>query len=124
MNGNGSSDVGWSTPGGFPDERLVYLDLVGELRPNLLVAVENGLGKRVEFSYTTSGAEYQAAREAGQPWATRVPFPVRLPSGTVVSDGRGHELVTRYHYRDGWYAAETREFRGFARAVKTAACKS
>ena len=119
MNGNGSADVVWSTPGGFPDERLVYLDLVGELRPNLLVAVENGLGKRVEFSYTTSGAEYQAAREAGQPWATRVPFPVQVLSGTVVSDGRGHELVTRYHYRDGWYAAETREFRGFARAVKT-----
>jgi hypothetical protein len=45
MNGNGSTDIVWSTPSAAPEERFVYLDLVGDLRPNLLVAVENGLGK-------------------------------------------------------------------------------
>jgi RHS repeat-associated protein len=116
MNGNGSTDIVWSTPS---EQRLEYLDLMGELRPNLLVAVENGLGKSVTFRYGSSGAEYQEAREAGQPWATRVPFPVQVLTESIVSDGLGHRHVAGYRYRDGWYAGDTREFRGFRVVTRT-----
>jgi len=116
MNGNGSTDIVWSTPS---EQRLEYLDLAGDLRPNLLVAVENGLGKAVTFRYGSSGAEYQEAREAGQQWATRVPFPVQVLTESIVSDGLGHRHVTGYRYRDGWYAKDTREFRGFEKVVRT-----
>jgi RHS repeat-associated protein len=114
MNGNGSADVVWSTPTGLPQERLVYLDLVGEVRPNLLVAVENGLGKRVQLRYAASGPLYQAARDVGAPWAHRVPFSVQVLAESRQADGLGHEYATQYGYRDGWYAQATREFRGFA----------
>ena len=119
MNGNGSTDIVWSTPSAAVDQRLQYLDVVGDLRPNLLVAVENGMGKTLQLRYTSTGAAFQEARESGQPWATRVPFPVQVVSESILLDGLGHQYVTGYRYRDGWYAAETREFRGFAQAVKT-----
>src|SRR4030042_1580635 len=63
MNGNGSTDIVWSTPSAAPEERFVYLDLVGDVRPNLLVAVENGLGKTGELRYGSPGAACQEARE-------------------------------------------------------------
>jgi hypothetical protein len=48
-----------------------------------------------------------------------VPFPVQVLAESVVSDGLGHRHVTGYRYRDGWYAPDTREFRGFAQVVRT-----
>jgi RHS repeat-associated protein len=119
MNGNGTTDIVWSTPSAAGPERLVYLDLVGDVRPNLLVGVENGIGKRLELAYTTTGAEYQRARAEGTPWSTRVPFAVQVLARTRLMDGLGDVHETSYAYRDGWYAAESREFRGFARAVRT-----
>ncbi|WP_242343476.1 toxin TcdB middle/N-terminal domain-containing protein [Anaeromyxobacter terrae] len=119
MNGNGSADLVWSTPSAPAGEKLVYLDLVGDVRPNLLVAVENGLGKRLELRYGSSGVEYGRARAAGEPWGTRVPFPVQVLASSTLQDGLGNLHVTSYAYRDGWYAPETREFRGFARAMRT-----
>jgi RHS repeat-associated protein len=119
MNGNGTADVVWSTPSALAGERLWYLDVSGDARPNLLVSVENGLGKRLELSYTTSTAQYVAAREAGLPWTTRVPFAVPVLGETRLFDGLGGMHQTTYGYADGWYAPDTREFRGFARGVRT-----
>lgn len=119
MNGNGTVDVVWSTPSALPGERLWYLDVSGDARPNVLVSVENGLGKRLELAYTTSTAEYLRAREAGIPWSTRVPFAVPVLGESRLYDGLGGFHQTTYRYVDGWYAPETREFRGFARAVRT-----
>jgi len=48
-----------------------------------------------------------------------VPFPVQVLAESAVSDGLGHRHVTGYRYRDGWYAPDTREFRGFAQVVRT-----
>ena len=118
VNGNGTIDLIWSTPSAPLEQRFVYLDLVGEARPNLLTSVHNGLGKVSEFVYTDSGLEYLRAREAGNSWSTRLPFPVQVLAKSAVSDGLGHIYVTGYSYRDGLYAADTREFRGFAHAEK------
>lgn len=120
MNGNGSTDVVWSTPAGVPDGRLVYVDLLGDVRPNLLEAVENGLGKRLELQYTSSGRLFQEARDRGEPWSHRVPFSVQVLAESHLLDGLGHTYSTLYDYRDGWYAQETREFRGFAWAEQRA----
>ncbi len=120
MNGNGTMDVVWSTPTAAADQRLVYLDVVGDVRPNLLTRVQNGLGKDLVLGYTNSGFEAQLARDRGAAWSHALPFSVQMLASTRLSDGRGHMLVTAYQYRDPWFAPSNREFRGFAHAERRA----
>ena len=127
MNGNGTTDFVWQNWDAASGEWVLeWFDFAPKTRPNLLVATDNGLGVRTRVSYTTTTELQIAAREAGTPWRTRLPF-----ASTVVSrierffgvdydtepgeDGTWTDLF----YADGWYDAFEREFRGFAFAEKT-----
>lgn len=127
MNGNGTTDFVWQNWDAASGEwALEWFDFAPKTRPNLLVATDNGLGVRTRVSYTTTTELQIAAREAGTPWRTRLPF-----ASTVVSrierffgvdyDTEHGEDGTRtdLFYADGWYDAFEREFRGFAFAEKT-----
>ncbi len=114
MNGNGTADIVILTPSAAQEERLAYVELVGDTKPNLLETASNGLGKKVTFRYSTSGLEFQEAAEKKVPWSMGLPLAVQVIKASKVSDSLGHEYVTEYTYRDGLFSAATREFRGFA----------
>ncbi|XXF79241.1 toxin TcdB middle/N-terminal domain-containing protein [Myxococcaceae bacterium GXIMD 01537] len=117
MDGSGTTDIVWNTPGGPTPWR--YLDVLGGVRPGLLKAVENGLGRVMTLAYSSSGAMYQAARAHGASWATRLPVATQVVASITTRDSRGWQGVQQFDYRDGYYDGPTRQFRGFGRATRT-----
>ncbi|MGB6066389.1 MAG: toxin TcdB middle/N-terminal domain-containing protein, partial [Desulfomonilaceae bacterium] len=113
--GNGTACIVWSSPlAGDARQPLRYIDLMGGEKPHLMVGVKNNLGAETRAYYTASTKFYLADREAGEPWVTRLSFPVhvveRVESYDWISRNR---FVSRYRYHDGYYDGIEREFRGF-----------
>jgi len=110
MNGNGSADVVWVTPGG----QVTYLELF-PVRPNLLSRVENGLGAVTDVTYGTS-VEHMAADGGADAWPHRLPHPMIVVDGLDRWDRltNVHE-ITRYRYHDGYYDGLEKQFRGYGR---------
>lgn len=110
--GSGTACLAWSSP--LPGDALFYVDILGSKKPHLLEAMDNNLGLTMRMRYAPSTRFYLADREAGRPWTTRLPFPVhvleRVESYDAVSRVR---FVSEYRYRDGYFDAYEREFRGF-----------
>ncbi len=116
MNGSGTTDVLWN---GIDASRWTYLDLSGGVRPNLLVTIDNGLGRKIEIGYSSTGEMVERGRRENEPWSTRLPIPVQVVSQVVTTDGRGWRNEKRFEYRDGHYDGATRQFRGFGRTIET-----
>jgi RHS repeat-associated protein len=92
-----------------------YIDLVGGKKPHLLASVQNGVGLETRLAYAPSTKAYLADRAAGRPWATRLHFPVHVLARSETYDAvRRVRFVSEYRYRDGYFDADEREFRGFA----------
>jgi RHS repeat-associated protein len=93
-----------------------YIDLLQGTKPHLLSNIVNGLGAQTTLSYAPSTQFYLEDRQAGRPWATRLPFVVQTVSRVQTTDSialtRG---ILRYRYAHGFYDGTEREFRGFAR---------
>ena len=98
--------------------RVTVLDVLRALglgtKPNLMSRVDNGRGRVTEIAYTTAAEQMRAARAAEEPWRTTVPNPLVLVA-SVSETTYPHETPerTRYVYRDGIYARDVREHRGF-----------
>lgn len=116
MNGNGSTDIVWNDParGIF----LKYLELHPASKPNLLVEMRNGMGRRLELEYRTSTDYWLEAEAAGDPWTAIPPFPIPVVSAFTEYDGMGSTYRTEVTYRNGYYDGKEREFRGFEEAVQ------
>lgn len=113
--GTGTSCVVWSSPlPGVASQPLRYIDLMSGTKPYLLDSITNNLGAVTSIQYAPSTQFYLADRAAGQPWITRIPFPVPLVTRVEVHDGvTDTRLVTRYAYHHGYYDGDEREFHGF-----------
>ncbi len=113
--GDGTACLVWSSPllrDGVRPSRAVRLMSVG--KPWLLTGLDNGLGGSTALTYTPSTHFYVADRQAGTPWATRLPFPVQCLSKVETQDSvTGWRFVTEYAYHDGTFDGPEREFRGF-----------
>ncbi|KAL5331064.1 hypothetical protein ACEPPN_000593 [Leptodophora sp. 'Broadleaf-Isolate-01'] len=115
--GNGTSCIVWSSSlpssGQAP---LQYLDLMQGQKPHLLVQVVNNLGTETRIHYTPSTKFYLDDAEAGNPWLTRLPFPVQCVDRIEITDriAKNHFLST-YSYHHGYFDGVEREFCGFAR---------
>ncbi|MEG3632730.1 SpvB/TcaC N-terminal domain-containing protein [Micromonospora palythoicola] len=113
--GVGTACLVWSTPppaGGRTPLR--YLDLMGGVKPHLLIGYDNGLGAQVRIEYRPSTAFYLEDEARGRPWATRLPFPVQCAYRVTTTDRvRETVFVRRTSYHDGCYDPREREFRGF-----------
>ncbi|MDO9103680.1 MAG: toxin TcdB middle/N-terminal domain-containing protein [Methylovulum sp.] len=97
------------------DVRYQYVTFNQGIHPNLLTRISNGLGKETTIEYRSSTDDYLADRDAGKPWTRKLPFPVQVVSRVTVKDAlSGQAYVTDYHYRDGYYNGDEKEFRGFA----------
>jgi RHS repeat-associated protein len=115
--GTGTSCLVWSSPLPRHDAAPVrYVDVLGGRKPYLLERVDNGRGLRTDVTYKPSTHFYLQAEASGQPWVTRLPFPVqvveKVETWDRVADTR---LVRTYTYAHGCYDHDEREFRGFGR---------
>ncbi len=113
--GTGTACLVWSSdrPG---DERrsMRYVDLLGGVKPHLLVRVDNNLGAETHVHYASSTSFSLADKAAGRPWLTRLPFPVQVVERVETHDRISHNrFVTRYAYHHGFFDGVDREFRGF-----------
>ncbi|HTN45700.1 MAG TPA: SpvB/TcaC N-terminal domain-containing protein [Flavipsychrobacter sp.] len=113
--GNGTGCIVWSSP--LPQHAkapLQYIDLMGGKKPYLMRSYNNGMGKTVSVAYKSSTQFYLADKLAGNPWVTRLPFPVHCIENITTSDSVSETSFTQtYRYRHGYYDHEEREFRGF-----------
>ncbi|GHO71422.1 hypothetical protein KSC_103140 [Ktedonobacter sp. SOSP1-52] len=115
--GNGTACLVWSSP--LPNEArrpLRYLDLMGGQKPHLLVKTVNNLGAETTVAYAPSTKFYLQDKAAGNPWVTRLPFPVHCVEKVTVRDKwRNATFSTTYSYHHGYFDGPEREFRGFGR---------
>ncbi|MEM9760359.1 MAG: SpvB/TcaC N-terminal domain-containing protein, partial [Pseudomonadota bacterium] len=115
--GQGTACLVWSS--GLPAHAihpLRVVDLMGGIKPHLMIAYSNGSGAEVSVEYASSTQFYLADRAAGRPWASKLPFPVHVVARTetrdLVAEVSRSETFTYHH---GHYDTTDREFRGFAR---------
>ncbi|MCI0647258.1 MAG: toxin, partial [Chloroflexi bacterium] len=113
--GNGTACLVWSSPlPGDSRRPMRYIDLMGGLKPHLLIAVKNNLGAETYVRYAPSTKFYLQDKLAGRPWITRLPFPVHVVERVETYDRISrNRFVTRYAYHHGYFDGEEREFRGF-----------
>jgi RHS repeat-associated protein len=115
--GDGTACLVWSSPL-LRDTwaPLRYVHLMADGKPYLLRTVTNNLGRTTTLTYAPSTQFYVADREAGTPWATRLPFPIQVLEQVRVEDAvTGWSNTTRYAYHHGYYDSDEREFRGFGK---------
>ncbi|CAM4080809.1 SpvB/TcaC N-terminal domain-containing protein [Vreelandella rituensis] len=118
--GNGTTCLVWSSPlPGDTGQQLRYVELMTEGKPHLLIRSANNLGAETRIHYAPSTQFYLKDRLDGQPWITRLPFPVHVVERVETLDHISHNrFVTRYAYHHGYFDGEEREFRGFGMVEK------
>lgn len=115
--GRGTACLVWTSPLPRDDGRQIrYIDLMGGRKPHLLNRIDNHMGAVTSLDYASSTEFYLADKAKGQPWITRLPFPVHVVRQVEVWDAvSGDRIVNRYSYHHGFYDGLEREFRGFGR---------
>ncbi len=97
-----------------------YLDLMGGVKPHLLVGMRNNLGAETRIEYATSTRFYLADKAARTPWVTRLAFPVHVVARVETLDLiSGNRFSATYTYHHGYFDGLEREFRGFGRVDQT-----
>lgn len=115
--GNGTACLVWSSPlPGDAHQRMRYVNLMGKQKPHLLIKTNNNLGAETEMFYAPSTKFYLQDKRDGNPWVTKLPFPVHVVEKVVVTDKwRKTRFATTYSYHHGYFDGIEREFRGFGR---------
>ncbi len=115
--GNGTACLVWSSPlPGDSHHRMRYVNLMGKQKPHLLIKSKNNLGAESEMFYAPSTKFYLQDKRNGNPWVTKLPFPVHVVEKVVVTDRwRKTSFATTYSYHHGYFDGVEREFRGFGR---------
>ena len=113
--GNGTVCLVWSSPlSGMVSAPMRYLNLMAEGKPHLLVKTCNNLGAETHVRYAPSTYFYLRDKFDGNPWMTRLPFPVQVVERVETVDRISrNRFVTRYAYHHGYFDGFEREFRGF-----------
>ena len=115
--GRGTSCLVWSSP--LPSDAsraLRYVDLMRGQKPHLLTHIRNNLGAETTLEYASSTEFYLADEAAGNPWITRLPFPVQVVKRIETRDRVSrNRFVSHRTYHHGFFDGIEREFRGFGR---------
>ncbi|QHI38698.1 Mono(ADP-ribosyl)transferase SpvB [Kordia antarctica] len=113
--GNGTACLVWSSP--LASDALSpwkYIDIMNSTKPYLLTEIRNNMGSVTRSEYKPSTYFYLKDEREGNPWITKLPFPVHVVHKTEVEDLiTKHRFVTEYAYHHGYYDRAEREFRGF-----------
>jgi RHS repeat-associated protein len=115
--GNGVACIVWSSPlAKDAQSPLRYIDLMNSKKPHIMIGYKNNMGKEVTMEYKPSTHFYLADKKAGNPWITKLHFPVHCVVKTIVTDNwRKTKFATTYSYHHGYYDHAEKEFRGFGR---------
>src|SRR5664279_960091 len=118
--GNGVACIVWSSAlTKDANTPLKYIDLMNSKKPHLMISYKNNLGKEVSLEYTASTKFYIVDKLAGEPWITKLHFPVHCISRTETIDKiSGWHFVSSYKYHHGYYDHPEQEFRGFGMVEK------
>jgi RHS repeat-associated protein len=109
LNGNGTTDLAWSSPRG-----LWMVDLAGSAAVGSLATLDNGLGATVSLAYRSSAQLRAEDRAQALPWARLLPVSLPVLTELAVSPGGGDPVRrTRYRVRDGFWDREEHRFGGF-----------
>jgi len=113
--GNGTACLVWSSPLlGSTTRVMRYIDLMGGQKPHLMIKTVNNLGSETVIRYAPSTKFYLQDKLAGQPWITKLPFPVHVVERVETYDRiSGNRFVTRHAFHHGYFDGVEREFRGF-----------
>ena len=113
--GQGTACLVWASPFlGAISQRMLYVDLMGGRKPHLLTGTKNNLGAETRLHYAPSTQFYLADKQAGNPWITKIPFPVHVLEKTETFDHiSGNRFASSYAYHHGYFDGVEREFRGF-----------
>src|SRR5262249_32274306 len=105
--GNGTACLVWSSPlPGNGQKQMRYVALMKD-KPHLLVGVKNNLGAETVVQYAPSTKFYLQDKLDGEPWLTRLPFPVHVVERVETHDLISHNrFVTRYAYHHGYFDGE------------------
>ena len=121
-NGNGSVDVVWNALG-TNGNRLYVLDLAGSVRAGMVTSIDNGMGKRVEYDYTSSGQLWMQAELSSDPnaaWDEKLPISVPVVQGSRTTLASGEPpRQTQIDVSEGFYDVDERRFGGFLHSVVT-----
>lgn len=119
--GNGTACIVWSSPlPNYSGSPMRYIDLLAGMKPFILSSYSNNLGKQVSCMYTSSTSFYIQDKLAGNPWITKLPFPVQCVSQLMMNDlASGLFFSSLYSYHHGYYDHAEKEFRGFGRVEQT-----
>ncbi|MES2134271.1 MAG: SpvB/TcaC N-terminal domain-containing protein [Bacteroidota bacterium] len=121
--GNGTSCLVFTKTEPVPTH--YYYNFVGEIisddgttmpcmKPYLLNEINNNLGTQTQITYCSSTKFYLEDKKAGNPWLTKLRFPVQVVEQTTITDQlSGTRFVNKYKYHDGYYDSTEREFCGF-----------
>jgi len=119
--GSGTGGILWSFDWSLSRQKnYQYLNFIGTVKPNLLVAAVNNLGAETHVQYVPSTQFYLHDEASGHPWITKLPFPVQVVEQVETIDRISHNrFVTRYAYHHGFFDGDEREFRGFGMVEQT-----
>jgi len=119
--GNGVACIVWSSPlPGNDGAPWKYIDLMNGRKPHVLVQYKNNLGKEVALEYSPSTRFYLEDKTKGNPWVTKLHFPVHCLTKTTTEDKiSGYKFVSEYAYHHGYYDHAEKEFRGFGMVEQT-----
>ena len=113
----GTACLVWSSS--LPTDKqqpMRYVNLMGDQKPHLLIKSSNNLGAETEIHYAPSTKFYLQDKYNGQPWITRLPFPVHVVERVTSRDKwRQTTFSSTYSYHHGYFDGVEREFRGFGR---------
>lgn len=115
--GNGTSCIVWSSElPAYSERPMRYIDLMGGVKPHIMTSYRNNMGKTVTMEYKSSTWFYLRDKLKGQPWITRLAFPVQCVRKTIIEEKvSGLRFASEYSYHHGYYDHTEREFRGFGR---------
>ncbi len=114
--GQGTACLVWSSADPGVTSPVAYVDLMAGTKPHLLASVVNNFGGETHITYAPSTRFFLQDKAEGQPWLTRLPFPVHVIERVEHVDHiAGSRSVTRFRYHHGYFDGHERELRGFAR---------
>lgn len=115
--GKGTGCIVWSSPlPQYADSLLRYIDLMGGIKPYIMTGYKNNFGKEVSWTYKSSTSFYLEDKRVGNPWITKLPFPVQCVAQVITNDlAAGTVFTNSYSFHHGYYDHIEREFRGFGR---------
>lgn len=98
----------------LPSAAQWVYDFCSGAKPYLLSTIADPLGSTTAMRYASSTSFYLGDKAAGNPWVTRLPFPLQVVAQQEIADPVSDtRLITTFSYHHGYYDTEEREFRGF-----------